>query len=238
MFSHVPRFVQMKRYSLVLIVFVAFLSILPCLQAQQFEGFIDIKITIPDIAGETEESIQRFYIKLPRIRIELLDDYSDMVVLVDNSSQMSYTLDAQTKRYSEAAFSELVDEYHDDTEKTKIGFDLDRTGRTQMILDYEAELFEVRFKDTEQEMYDRIEVWVTNRMGTLFKDLIQGTQSANTLSVGWQTTISELGLFPLITRTFFENTILETTEVVRIQPEQLGSGLFEIPADYQLVDKR
>jgi hypothetical protein len=228
----------MKSYFPVFILLVLMLMLPVPIEAQQFEGFIDIKITIPDLAGETEESIQRLYIKIPKIRIELLDELSDMIVLVDNATQMSYTLDTQTKRYSETAFSEMFDDYPDETDGTEPGFRLEKTGRKQTIRGYEAELFEVRFTDTEQEMYDRIEVWVTARLGTLFKELIQGTQSGSNLSVSWQSTISELGLFPLITRTYYGDTILETTEVVQIHPQQLASDMFEIPADYQLIDKR
>jgi hypothetical protein len=233
-----PRYNTMKSYFPVFIPLVMMMMLPVPVETQQFEGYIDIKITIPDLAGETEESIQRFYIKLPKIRIELLDELSDMIVLVDNATQMSYTLDTQTKRYSETAFSEMFDDYPDETDGTEPGFRLEKTGRNQTIRGYEAELFEVRFTDTEQEMYDRIEVWVTARLGTLFKELIQGTQSGSNLSISWQSTISELGLFPLITRTFYGDTILETTEVVQIHPQQLAANMFEIPADYQLIDKR
>ncbi len=205
---------------------------------QQFEGYIDIVIRIPGLAGETEESIQRQYIRLPHVRIEPVDESGGMVVLVDNARKYSYVLDTHNRSYSESAFSELADEYTSQAQESQGTYTVERKPASRSILGHDAVGYDIRIQGDEAESYDRIEVWATQRLGDLYNELIRGMQSTRDAGRGWQTYFTERNLFPLITITYFEDLILETTEVVRIQRQQLDPSMFVIPSGYRLIDKR
>lgn len=205
-------------------------------RAQQFEGVIDIQISTPafDEYGSPESVVQRFFIKHPNIRIEVEGSLSDIVVLVDNAEREIYVLDSGLKRYTKSTFDEYRDE--DDHADSPVEFDMNTPAKEKTILNYKTELIEFTARGDEHESFDRIEVWATRQLGSLFGDLFIGMTGGDVEQPAWQAALIERNLFPLQTKTFHGRYLLEETEVTHIERRALGQDLFVIPADYRHVD--
>jgi len=208
------------------------------LTAQQFEGVIDLTISTPSYEepGRMESVVQRFYIKAPFIKIELEGEMSDVVVIVNNKERQMYVLDKGLERYTVNSFEEYAEEETfvvDDTE-----FEMRETDHRKQLLDYETELIEFFALGDTRESFDRIEVWVTRELNTLYRDLLIAMMGSDVQAKAWQTVLIEQALFPLQTTTFYQDNILEESNVTRIEPGAIEDKEFDIPTDYRKVDHR
>lgn len=228
----------MRRIPAVLFVFI----LMVCVSAQpvlslQFEGIISLRISSPDIEGvEMETIVQRFYIKEPYMRLEAEGGMSDIVVLIDNVKREMYVLDYALNRYTTDTFDEYTaeDEYNGEM----MEFDLKVTDEKKNILEYEAELLEFVARGDTRESFDLIKVWATSQLGTLFRELLVGMRGNEAIKSSWHAVLIDRKLFPLKTSTYFEDYILEETQVIKIELRELPDSLFEIPAGFRQVDLR
>jgi hypothetical protein len=204
--------------------------------AQQFEGIISIKISTPLYDDEGLETVtQRFYLKPPYIRLEA-EGMSNIVVLVDNVKREMHVLDYALKRYTTNTFDEYSAE--EEYEGKRMEFDMRTTNKRQTILNYETELLEFIARGDTRESFDRIKVWVTSQLGTLFGDLMVGMVENEVEKSSWQAVLIDRNLFPMKTMTFYGGSVLEETEVVAIDRRALEEELFLIPTDFRKVDLR
>jgi len=206
--------------------------------AQEFEGIIDITISTPsyDDFEEMESVVQRFYIKKPHLRIEVEGSLSDVVILVDNDKQEIYVLDKALRRYTINTFDEYAQE--DEFSITEMDFTMRRTGRTKDILGFETQLFEFTVEGEIGESFDKIEVWTTPELDSLYKELFFAVMDNDVEANAWQTMLVDQNLFPLQTKTYYNSSILEKSEVTQIESRSLQKDIFVIPPDYRQVDHR
>lgn len=220
----------------VVLVFGMFSVFFPVL-GQQFEGIVSIRISTPSFETDEMESFtQRFYLKGPYMRLEVEGDMSDIVVLVDNSKREIYTLDFALRRYTSNTFDEYAEE--DDYGAVPMEFDMRKTNQRRTILGYEAELIEFIARGDTRESFDRIAVWATPQLGSLFAELMTGFMVNDSARYTWQRVLIEHQLFPLETATYIGQSVLEKTEVVRIERRPVAETLFVIPPDFRKVDLR
>lgn len=206
--------------------------------AQEFEGIIDITISTPsyDDFEEMESVVQRFYIKKPYLRIEVEGSLSDVVILVDNDKQEIYVLDKALRRYTINTFDEYAQE--DEFSITEMDFTMRRTGLTKDILGFETQLFEFTVEGEIGESFDKIEVWTTPELDSLYKELFFAVMDNDVEANAWQTMLVDQNLFPLQTKTYYNSSILEKSEVTQIESRSLQKDIFVIPPDYRQVDHR
>jgi len=206
--------------------------------AQEFEGIIDITISTPsyDDFEEMESVVQRFYIKKPHLRIEVEGSMSDVIILVDNDKQEIYVLDKALRRYTINTFDEYAQE--DEFSITEMDFTMRRTGRTKDILGFETQLFEFTVEGEIGESFNKIEVWTTPELDSLYKEMFFAVLDNDVEANAWQTMLVDQNLFPLQTKTYYNSSILEKSEVTQIESRSLEKDLFVIPPDYRQVDHR
>jgi hypothetical protein len=209
------------------------------LLSQQFEGIIDIRISMPtpDGVGQPDTTVQRSYIKPPYMRIEILGEERGLVLLSDSEKREMYVVDRALERFYRDTFEDVATE-EEYIESDEIIFDMHVRDGQRVIAGYDATLLEFISRDGSGESFDRIEVWATAGLGTLFGEMLAGMQGNDIRHNSWQRTLLEYGYFPLRTRTFMGDVILEETEVVRIERQRLDPALFTIPPDYREVDLR
>ncbi len=227
------------RKSIYVLIFIM-IGLLPAgtTTAQEFEGIIDITISTPsyDDFEEMESVVQRFYIKKPHLRIEVEGSLSDVVILVDNDKQEIYVLDKALRRYTINTFDEYAQE--DEFSITEMDFTMRRTGRTKDILGFETQLFEFTVEGEIGESFDKIEVWTTPELDSLYKELFFAVMDNDVEANAWQTMLVDQNLFPLQTKTYYNSSILEKSEVTQIESRSLQKDIFVIPPDYRQVDHR
>ncbi len=227
------------RKSIYVLIFIM-IGLLPAgtMTAQEFEGIIDITISTPsyDDFEEMESVVQRFYIKKPHLRIEVEGSLSDVVILVDNDKQEIYVLDKALRRYTINTFDEYAQE--DEFSITEMDFTMRRTGRTKDILGFETQLFEFTVEGEIGESFDKIEVWTTPELDSLYKELFFAVMDNDVEANAWQTMLVDQNLFPLQTKTYYNSSILEKSEVTQIESRSLQKDIFVIPPDYRQVDHR
>ena len=227
------------RKSIYVLIFIM-IGLLPAgtMTAQEFEGIIDITISTPsyDDFEEMESVVQRFYIKKPHLRIEVEGSMSDVIILVDNDKQEIYVLDKALRRYTINTFDEYAQE--DEFSITEMDFTMRRTGRTKDILGFETQLFEFTVEGEIGESFNKIEVWTTPELDSLYKELFFAVMDNDVEANAWQTMLVDQNLFPLQTKTYYNSSILEKSEVTQIESRSLQKDIFVIPPDYRQVDHR
>ncbi len=227
----------MRKKNVVLLLLLTICFSFESINAQRFEGIISIRISTPSFDGAGMESVtQRFYMKQPHMRLEVEGSLSDIVVLVDNVKREMYVLDFALNRYTTDSFDEYTAE--DEYEGARMEFDMRITNQKKTVLNYETELLEFVARGDMRESFDRIEVWVTSQLGPLFGDLLVGMMGNEGERSTWQAVLIDRELFPLQTKTFIGEAVLEETEVVRIERRELQQNLFKIPPDFRQVDLR
>ncbi len=222
------------------LLFLFFVIYLPSesVTTQQFEGIVDITITTPSYEDfdEMESVVQRYYVKEPLIRIEIQGSISDVVILVDKEQQELYVLDQALQRYTKNTFDEYAEE--DSFSKTELDFSVHTTDQKKTILGFETQLIEFIAEGEVSESFDKIEVWVTPELNTLYGELFFAMMDKDAAENTWQAILINQNLFPLQTNTYYDNAILEKSEVTLIESRSLDKDLFAIPENYREVDHR
>ncbi len=222
------------------LLFLSFVIYLPSesVTTQQFEGIVDITITTPSYEDfdEMESVVQRYYVKEPLIRIEIQGSISDVVILVDKEQQELYVLDQALQRYTKNTFDEYAEE--DAFSKTELDFSVHTTDQKKTILGFETQLIEFIAEGEVSESFDKIEVWVTPELNTLYGELFFAMMDKDAAENTWQAILINQNLFPLQTNTYYDNAILEKSEVTLIESRSLDKDLFAIPENYREVDHR
>ncbi|GEM_PF-2165777 len=222
------------------LLFLFFVIYLPSesVTTQQFEGIVDITITTPSYEDfdEMESVVQRYYVKEPLIRIEIQGSISDVVILVDKEQQELYVLDQALQRYTKNTFDEYAEE--DAFSKTELDFSVHTTDQKKTILGFETQLIEFIAEGEVSESFDKIEVWVTPELNTLYGELFFAMMDKDAAENTWQAILINQNLFPLQTNTYYDNAILEKSEVTLIESRSLDKDLFAIPENYREVDHR
>lgn len=193
----------------------------------QFEGIVESTNTTTDETGAVQRYVMTVWVKGAMARVSSTGNTSSpaSTMIYRNDLKTIWMVNDEDKTYSEIVQGD------DSGEPMSQGIDkprIRRTGKTKKVLGYKCE--QVLISQGESET----EIWGTKALASLSSAMAKalGDEPASQ-EAGWPDEVMRLGLFPLLASTRIEGHVIESQEVVRIEPKKLQKDLFTVPQDYK-----
>lgn len=181
-----------------------------------FEGRIKLQIT-----EDGEKQLLDYIVKGNKFRMELKDVEEVGAMIFDTQSKKMMIVMPEQKMYMEMPFdiSEEESYFEDETFEGKITM----TGEKKVIKGYECEKWIV-----EDEGYTT-ESWVTDKLGGfMFMDNPMGGTGSD-----WKSKLNAKNFFPMQVNVYKSGKLVNSIEVVDVQPQKLDNSLFSAPSGFQ-----
>jgi len=224
----------MHRYRLLRRLLCALMTgglLLPTIGIAQFEGIIDMKVSMSD-GDSLHAATYRMHVQKDKMAATLEGGAQGMQggsFIFRGDRKLLWIVNDEQKSYLEVSLKD-VDTASAGEETPERG-KLERTGKTKTILAYLCEEFVVH---GEAEV---IQIWATTKLGNVYEGLMKsfgelgGSQMKD--QAGWEGQLSAMKLFPLTLVTTRNGALYEKQEVTRIEAKKLAPSVFEPPRSYK-----
>ena len=186
---------------------------------EAFEGVVDMALSGPHAEAQTIQ----YSAKGAKLRMDMEGQGGHkMVMLIDNATQKRFMLMPE-KKVALSMDLKAADARRKDSAQAK----LTKTGKTEQILGYTAEQFLVEEGGGKGSM----EIWAAKGLGTFHMAPQGGPMGAKQAPHAWEKEFRDKGYFPL--KVVGKSFSMQVTKIVK---KGLDDSLFEVPADYKLMD--
>lgn len=181
-----------------------------------FEGKIKIKIS-----EEGKTHLMDYLIKGEKIRFELNDVDGVGAMIFDAQSKKMMIVMPQQQMYMEMPLDDTAENsyFEDESFEDK----LTMTGEKKVIKGYECEKWIVEDEDFTTES------WITDKLGGfMFMGNPMGENGSD-----WKSKLTAKNFFPMQVNVYKSGKLVNTIEVVDVNPQNLDNSLFSVPSGFQ-----
>ncbi len=211
------------------IIFLMFAS-LSGISIAQFEGTIDMKVTMQD-NGKTNQMLYTMMVKknlmAANIKAEDKENIESKFIFRGDKKVLWIINDAD-KVYLEY---DLNDEQTSSGKTEKSDVKIKKTGKREAILGYPCEEFIV------EEDNEVTQLWGTSKLGDFYSNLIKSFghiegRETESSSNGWEKELEALKIFPLKIISMEDGIVKQTQEVTKIESKSIPTSTFDVPKGY------
>jgi hypothetical protein len=196
----------------------------------QFEGIVESKNLTTDETGAPQRFVMTMWIKADRVKVQIsaMGSSPGSTVIYRNDRGVIWMLNDEDQTYYEVSQDDQSGKGKTaPAPKGNTPF-LRKPGRTRKILGYVCNQYVIKHLDTETE------IWGTRKLSNLVQALSKALGSEDLESgSAWSDELTTLGVFPMVATTKIEGRVVESSEVTKVQPQNLQTSLFEIPTGYR-----
>ena len=196
----------------------------------QFEGLVESRNLTSDETGATQKFTMKLWVKKDMVKIEIsaMGSTPGSTILYRRDVGKVVMLNDQEKTYFEiqqgAGGGNGQDRQGVERDAMPV---VRRTGKSKKILGYSCDQVFMRTGEAETEY------WGTKSLGALASAISQTFDvEGNEAGTGWNDDLMKLGYFPLLAQTRMGGKVLESSEVIKIEPRELSPEVFAIPPEY------
>ena len=214
------------RFNLLAAAILLFLS----QSSAQFEGIVESRNMTTDERGTPQQSTMTMWITADMVRIQMSATESSpaSVIIYRTDRHLVWMLNDAEKTYFEVRQEEnglVRPQQHPPVTEEKE--QIRRSGRKRTILGYPCEQLIIAHPETETE------IWGTKKLGNLARTLSKALGAEGGEAPGWNDELANLGIFPLIAATKVEGSVVESSEVIKIEPRKIPREFFDLPPGYK-----
>ena len=217
---------------------LSMLSLLSGISFAQFEGAIDMKVSMIE-NGKSHDAIYTMLVKNNLMATSIKSDSSEGghgKFIFRGDKQALWVVDEAEKSYLEIS---LKDENKSNTKKVlvitkpqKAKQKIKNTGKKETILGYTCD--ELVIEDNDEVTH----IWGTSKLGNVYHEMLKsfgevGGQEAAKGKKGWEDELVDMKLFPLKIISMKDGKVEQTQEVTRIEKKTIPASTFEVPKDYK-----
>lgn len=211
----------MRLYAIVLVALCLISTAAEC----QFEGLVETRNGTTDENGAVQYYPMTMWLKkgMARVDIPAFGGIPASIAIYRRDLGVIWMLEATDRSYFEMRIDDRKVGQQLPAEQ-EISFR--KTGKTKKILTFTCEQFVSRSPGMETE------IWATAALTHLVKSLSE-TLGGEGMGAGWNDEISRMGLFPMTSIIRTEGKVVESAEVLRVEPGSVSADRFEIPPEYK-----
>jgi len=216
-----------KRTHIIFLMFV----LLSGVSIAQFEGAIDMKVTMQD-EGKSHQMLYTMMVKknlmAANIKGEDKENIESKFIFRGDKKVLWIVNDAE-KVYLEYSLKDEQKPSAKETEKSNVK--VKKTGKKETILGYPCEEVIV------EEGNEVTHLWGTTKLGDFYSDLMKSFgyvegEEASSGSSGWEAELEALKIFPLKIISMENGQVKQTQEVTKIESKSIPVSTFEVPKGY------
>ncbi|MBI5476906.1 MAG: DUF4412 domain-containing protein [Ignavibacteriales bacterium] len=201
----------------------------------QFEGAIDMKVTMIE-EGKPQVMEYSMFVKKDLIASQIKSTGADAMqgkFIFRGDKKVLWILNDAEKNYLEMPTKEFnKPETGKNENKKSPKPKVTKTGKSEKILGYVCE--EVIIDEGKEVTH----IWGTGKLGNFYGDLMKsfGCMSENAKAeLGWEAELEALKLFPLKIVSKENGNITQTQEVTKIEAKSIPQKTFDVPSGYTKV---
>jgi hypothetical protein len=196
----------------------------------QFEGVVESRNLTVDEGGVEQRYVMTMWVRKDMVRVQIpqVGDMHGSTVIYRSDRKLSWILNDQEKNYFEVSLSQELQQRATIPDMDSADRPIFvQTKKTRKILGYLCEQVLVKRGDSETE------IWGTKGL-TALTAALEGTLAHDVPGgAGYETEmVARMGIFPVISTTRYNGTIIESQEITRIAKKPVGPELFVVPAAY------
>ena len=204
------------------------LSVSSMIAQSSFEGMVESNNTTTDEMGALQRFTMTIWVREGRVRISMSSFGSNpgTTILYHRDRGLTLMLDDRERTYFE--IRQPRKSPGDQRLEAPRQSEIKRTGKARKILGYPCDQLIARDGDAETEY------WATKGLSSLAEAIASALGGdGNEVGSGVKDELAAMGYFPLIARTKLEGSVVESSEVTKIQKRRFEDSLFELPAGYR-----
>lgn len=218
------------------IIITSFLMIgLTQMSIAQFEGVIDMKVTMMD-QGKPQVMEYSMMVKKDLIASEIKSGGGSEAggkFIFRGDKKLLWIVNDAEKNYLEISLSD-VDKKKANNQEDKNKPKVTKTGKTEKLLGY------ICYEVIVEEGKEVTQLWGTSKLGNIYQDLMKsfGSMADNSdpeRKGGWESELEALKLFPLKIISKDNGSVTQTQEVTKIESKMISSKIFDLPAGYEKI---
>ncbi len=194
----------------------------------QFEGIVETKNVTMDEMGKAQEFSMTMWIKKDMVKIETSGGTLPGSTMIYRTDQRKiYMVNDEDKTYFKISQDEKAQEIYG-VGGTSEKYTVKKTGKKKVIAGYPCEQFII---NRNNEVTD---LWGTKKLGQLVKAISKAMGQEHTnVAEGATNEVMKMGIYPMLSTTKLDGSVIESQEVTRIETKALDAALFNLPAGYK-----
>ncbi len=192
----------------------------------QFEGIVETKNITTDEMGKPREFMMTMWVKKDMVRIETKGGVGSTMIYRTDLKKI-YMVNEDDKTFFEISQDEKPQEIYG-TGGTSTKYSVKKTGKTKVVAGYPCGQFIIKRNN------EVTDLWGTKKLGQLVRAISTALGQEHTdLAEGATNEVMKMGIYPMLSTTTIDGSLIESQEVTRVESKSLDISLFNLPDGYK-----